>query len=525
MRSVTSLFALSLLIVASGSLVGCAPADDGDETGGSQQNVTGGSHEIESSVVYLFEDAPTKKSLPKCVGALLGKKVAVTAKSCAKQGMFIGRAAEKDGRRTRATITEVHVPEAADADIAVVEIDREIGGTRAVITHAPLRDGYSINSYASADGDGLFGALFAPDKGEAASIDGRLTSETEMHSTIFPKKGARICAGDIGAPVCSSTSKKAGNINFSGTCGLSGIIVGPDTSASGNDAQNPASGGAAASTCSAGAWKVVQLGRYADFLREFAPEAFKPLTLDLDLDFDLDLDLDLPFDDMFALAPPGLWGYKSGGNVATCKIETTKLDPIAVGAETKLTARVSFASMESLAAPAGRFGIAPKSAPTKMRWLPARATSQSKGSSFQTSFEGVVSALTEGDYVVAFRASANGGESWTQCDVDGIENGFSTDKALELKVGAVGSSAPSGAEPQNTPPPAPAADSSESDYSDLPRDESSDESSDDEDEGFTRKKKKSSSSCSASPGSTGTSTGLPMLGVLLGAAALVRRRR
>ena len=31
----------------------------------------------------------------------------------------------------------------------------------------------------------------------------------------------------------------------------------------------------------------------------------------------------------------------------------------------------------------------------------------------------------DGEYVVAFRASANGGEVWTQCDTDGIENGFS----------------------------------------------------------------------------------------------------
>ena len=41
-----------------------------------------------------------------------------------------------------------------------------------------------------------------------------------------------------------------------------------------------------------------------------------------------------------------------------------------------------------------------------------------------------------GEYVVAFRASASGGEVWTTCDLDGIENGYTVDKILSLKVGS-----------------------------------------------------------------------------------------
>ena len=285
----------------------------------------------------------------------------------------------------------------------------------------------------------------------------------------------------------------------------------------------------AAAECSGGAWKVAQLGRYADFLRAFAPEAFKPLVIDK------------PILRNFPYAPEGLWGYESAGTVTECKIETAKLDPIAAGGEAKLTAKVSFKDMEARSAPFGRFGIALKSAPTKMRWLPARATAAAAtkgGAAFDATFEGIVSALADGDYVVGFRASANGGEAWTQCDIDGIANGFSVDKTLELKVGAADKPAetPDDAKPQDAQPPAPAdttapsSSSADSDYSDP---SSSDDASDDDfgsdDEGEVpvakKKKKTSSNGCSASPNGTNASTGLPMLGVLLGVAAFVRRRR
>jgi MYXO-CTERM domain-containing protein len=540
MRSV-SLFALSFVVATSASLVACAPAED-DGSAEAQQDVTGGSGAIESPVVYLYDATQLNAAGPKCIGALLGSKVAVTAKACAKAGMILGRAADKDGRGTRAKITAVHVPADAQADIAIVEIDRAVGGTRAMITHAPLRDGYVVSSIASADGKGFFD----PDKGEASSISGRLTSETEMHSTIFPKQGSQICAGDIGAPVCSSTGTKIAGFNVFGTCGLSGIVVASETpvaAPAGNDPKaagggaDPAGGAADpaanADGCSAGAWKVAQLGRHADFIRQYAPEAFQPLVIDK------------PILRNFPYAADGLWGYKSGGTVAACSIETTKLDPITASGEAKVTAKVSFKNLQERSAPFGRFGIATKSAPTKMRWLPARATTTAKGAAFDTTFEGIVSALADGEYVVAFRASANGGETWTQCDLDGIDNGFSVDKTLSLDVGtSTKPSEPSEPSepteettPEDAPPPAdsssPSSTSPDSDYSDPAADSSDDDSdeyngdssSEDEDFPVAKKKKTSTSSCSASPSTASGSTGLPLLGVLLGVAAFVRRRR
>jgi len=542
MRSATRTFALFSLFALAASAVACAPAEE-ESVDDSEQEVTGGSSAIESPVVYLFDGAEATIA-PKCAGALLGPKVAVTAKSCAKAGLFLGRAADKDGKGARAKVTAVHVPDGPDADIAVVEIDREIGGVHALITHSPLRDGYAVNSIASADGKGVF----APNKGEASSIVARMTSETEMHGTIFPAKGSEICGGDIGAPVCSSTATKIAGFNVRGTCGLSALVIGPEGAAPAQSAPNgpnvageeggrerpaqeaPAAQEVDAMACSAGPWKVVQLGRHAEFLRQFAPEAFEPLVIDKPIL------RNLPY------VPAGLWGHETGGTIAACKIETTKLDRVAAGAEAKLTAKVSFANMEARATPFGRFGIAPKSAPTKMRWLPARATTQLNGTSFDATFEGTVAAVADGDYVVGFRASATGGEAWTQCDLDGIENGFSAEKLLSLEVGAGADPAetpgeteePGETKPQDVPAPAESSSDSSSDYSDPPStdddydyadDDASDWMGDEEPTIGKKKKKASAGGCSAAPNGANASSGLPMLGILLGLAAFIRRRR
>ena len=350
MRSATRAFTLFSLIALATSAVACAPSEE-DSVDEAEQDVTGGSSAIESPVVYLFDGAQADVA-PKCAGALLGAKVAVTAKSCAKAGLLLGRAADKDGKGARAKVTAVHVPDGPDADIAVVELDREIGGVHALITHSPLRDGYAVNGVASADSTGFFG----PDKGEAASIAARMTSETELHSTIFPAKGSEICGSDIGAPVCSSTATKIAGFNIRGTCGLSGLVIGPDGVAPAQNVageeggrERPAQEAPAAPeaeiACSAGPWKVVQLGRHAEFLRQFAPGAFEPLVIDK------------PILRNIPYVPAGLWGYKTGGNVAACKIETTKLDRVAAGTEAKLTATVSFKDLESRATPLGRLGV------------------------------------------------------------------------------------------------------------------------------------------------------------------------
>lgn len=505
--------------VAALALAGCAAptADDGadDQT----QNVTGGSSAIESPVAFLFESA-APNAAPKCAGAMLADKFAVTAKSCAKEGLILGRAADKDGRGARAKVIKVHTPPGADADIAVVELDRAIKGTHALITHMPLRGGYSVNAFAATDGKGLF----APDKNEASSITATMIDETATHGSIVPAKGTEICDGDIGAPVCSSVGGKIANYNLYGTCGLSGLVVSrADVAAPAGKpaADAPAGDAKPAAACSGGAWKVTQLGQHAAFLKTFAPKAFQPWFIDKPIV------RNFPY-----YAPEGLWGYKTKGDVTACTVDVQKLADVKPGAASaKMNATVAFAGMDKNAAAWGRFGIAPKSAPTKMRWLPAAKLGNAGGAAFATSFEGVVSAAEAGEYIVAFRASANGGESWTTCDTDGIDNGFDADKALTLKV--VDPDAPATTPPSTpeTPPSSPS--SSEGTYSDPPATDGEAESesdpeyaSDPEEEATPKKEASDNQGCSVSTSSPlGGSSSLPIAGVLLGLAAFARRRR
>lgn len=423
----TSTLVLSLLLASSGLAVGCAApaADDGAE--GQTSNVTGGTGSVDSPVVFLF-DTPARTSM-KCVGAMLSNTIAVTAKACAKKDLVAGRATDKDGKGKSAKVKAVILPDSADADIALVELDKPLEGTNAVITHMPLRDGYSVNGAAAVDGKGLLD----PDKGEGSTVKGAMFEESATHGSILPTKGSEICGADIGAPVCSTSSFKIAGFNVAGTCGLSGLVVGPVEAAAAAPSAPAASGAAsgeqapAASACSGKAWKVAQLGQYAEFLKKHAPKAFEPLRINK------------PILDKIPYAPEGLWGYKTKGDVKACKIETATLAAAKPGeSSAKVSAKVSFANMDKKAAAFGRFGIAPKSDPTKMRWLPAKAIGSTSGVAFEAAFEGVVSADKAGDYVVSFRASANGGETWTQCDRDGIDNGFSVEKALALQISDTG---------------------------------------------------------------------------------------
>lgn len=505
---------LPFLASAVGLAACAAPA--GDDAEEQTSNVTGGSGSVESAVVYFFAEGGD--AAPRCAGALLDDKIAVTAKACAAEGLLAGRAADKDGRGKRAKVTSVRVPDDADADIALVELDAPLGGTRAVLTHMPLRRGYAVNGVAAVDGSGLF----APDEGEASSVKGAMIEETEAHGRIVPDAGSEICSGDLGAPVCSSTGAKIAGYNISGTCGLSGIVVGPADSAP----QSVATGGAdegPSKGCSGKAWKVARLGRYAEFLKQHAPKAFEPLRIDK------------PILRNIAYVPAGLWGYKTGGQVAACAIETVQLDAVAPGAASApVTAKVSFAGMEKLAAPYGRFGIAKKSEPTKMRWLPARLLDPvaARGDAFEARFEGVVSAAEAGEYVVAFRASANGGESWTSCDTTGIDDGFDVGKALSLRVGDAPPPPEGEGPPPTTPqdvPPAPAGEEGAgSEYSDPPPDQRSepgDYSVGEEDDGIIgSNKSEASGGCSAAPSRTPAGA-LPLAGVIVGLVALLRRRR
>lgn len=520
MRSSNVVRILPFLVAAVG-LAGCAAEPADDSVADQRQDVTGGSSSIESPVAFLFESAADNVA-PKCAGAMIADTFAVTAKSCAKVGLILGRAADKDGRGARAKVIKVHTPPGADADIAVVELDRAITGTHALITHMPLRSGYAVNAFAATDGKGLF----APDKNEASSVKATMIDETATHGSIVPVTGSEICDGDIGAPVCSSTGGKIAGYNLYGTCGLSGLIVARAAVA---PSATPAAAGdaAPASTCSGGAWKVTQLGQHAEFLKTFAPKAFQPWFIDKPIV------RNYPY-----YTPEGLWGYKTKGDVTACTVDATTLADVKVGAASaKMSATVAFAGMDKNAAAWGRFGIASKSAPEKMRWLPAAKMGNAGGEAFATAFEGVVSAAVPGDYVVAFRASANGGETWTTCDTDGIDNGFNVEKALPLRVldanGAPSTDPPS-TSPQDAPPSNPSGPGDDA-YSDPPSTGGDSESypgdypddyTDPDDDAPKKKAASDNQGCSMSTSSPlGTSSSLPIAGVLLGLAVLSRRRR
>jgi hypothetical protein len=379
-----SLAALSFLIAAVG-LAGCAPAAEGDDAEGQESNVTGGSSSVESPVLFLFEAGGTREAAPKCAGAMLDDKIAVTVKACAKEGMLAGRAEDKDGRGTRAKITKVILPTEADAEIAVIELDKSLGGARALITHMPLRDNYSVNAFAATDGKGFF----SPEKGEASSIKGAILEEAGKFGTLLPAKGTEICNGDIGAPVCSTGATKIAGFDIRGTCGLSGLVVGKaQATAATTTTTQPATAPATpaeAKECSSDGWKVVQLGRYADFLKQHAPKAFEPLVIDK------------PIIRRFPYTPDGLWGYKTGGKVAKCTVETAQLSAVKANDLAKLSAKVAFDSLEKNAAPVGRVGIALKDKPTEIRWFAAKPLTTLKGTAFEASFEGAVTAAADGD--------------------------------------------------------------------------------------------------------------------------------
>jgi hypothetical protein len=498
-----SFAALSFLIAAVG-LTACAPAGVEDDAEGQESNVTGGSSSVESPVLFLFEAGGTRESAPKCAGAMLGEKIAVTAKACAKEGMLAGRAEDKDGRGTRAQITKIHVPAEADAEIAVIELDKSLGGARALITHMPLRDSYSVNAFAATDGKGFF----SPDKGEASSIKGAILEEAGKFGTLLPAKGAEICNGDIGAPVCSSGATKIAGFDIRGTCGLSGLVVGKAAATAPAATTTQPATQADAKECSSEGWKVVQLGRYADFLKQYAPKAFEPLVIDK------------PILRRFPYTPDGLWGYKTGGKVAKCTVETAQLSAIKANDVSKLGAKVSFDSLEKNASPVGRVGIALKDKPTEVRWFAAKPLTELKGTAFEASFEGAVTAAVDGDYLVSFRTSANGGETWTDCD-----------KSLALRIGLETAPAET---PPSTPPAGETAPQSQppADYSDPSPDpyaSSSEEESalgSEEEEAAPKKKASDSGGCAvAQTGSQSTgSSMLHIAGAMLGLGMILRRR-
>jgi uncharacterized protein (TIGR03382 family) len=183
--------------------------------------------------------------------------------------------------------------------------------------------------------------------------------------------------------------------------------------------------------------------------------------------------------------------------------------------------------MQERAAPFGRFGLAPKTAPTQIRWFPAQAAGQPRGTSFEMTYSGSVVSERDGDFIVFFRSSANGGETWTQCDSDGLANGFSADKGLALKVGAGDAAAANPTAPPASPSIAPAstdpspAASSPSESPETPPGETPPADPSKDKKAATKKK---ASGCAASPQPISGGSSLPLLGVGLGLAAVLRRR-
>jgi len=493
-----TLFALALFLP---TVVACGAASDSAEDSG--QAVVGGADDVESSTVFFFASQDAKAK-PSCIGAMISSRMAVTLRACAKEGLVVGRAEDDQGKgRKRGTVKTVHLPEAGE--IAVAELDRDLEGGYALITNAPLREGYAVNGVASVDGGILY---FGAEEGDGSIVEGRMVSETDTTSTLVPKGDALICATDLGAPVCSTTTGRS--IPIFGTkrqtCGLSGLILAPGTEAPAAKDNKPAG-------CFGGPATVVTLGQHAAFLKRLAPQAFQPYVTK-------------------KWVPEGLWGHKSAGTIASCKLETETLPSVDAKKDVRIKASARFAMMEENARAYGRIGLAPKSDPTKIVWLPMKA-SKDKGEAFDASFEGVVAPELPGEYIVAFRASANGGETWTVCDREGKAASLDPNKALTLVVnGATDPSAP----PTTTLPSAPTttppvATNASSEFSDPPAapTETSDtpESANDGAAAppapMKRKKKADDGGCSASPRSGSGSAG--SFGLLLALAAFVRRRR
>jgi hypothetical protein len=514
-------FAFALFVPFLG---GCSSS--GEEADDADQAVVGGDDDPESATVFLFaSEAPKIK--PSCIGAMISPRMAVTLRSCAKEGLIVGRADMAQGRTVRAVAKKVHVPQTGE--IAVLELDRDLAGSYAQVTHAPLAQEYAISGIASVDGGFWW---WNPNEGEGSTVQGRLVSETDTNATLKPNEGQLICATDIGAPVCSTTSTGW----FDGkTCGLSALLLsaGQETKVEQGKAAPPAG-------CSAGDAQVVKLGPHAEFLKGLAPEAFRPYVRG-------------------NYVSPGLWGFDTAGTVQSCKIETSDVPTIAPAKELRLKASAKFTLMAEHARAVGEFGLALKSDPTKVTWLPAKASRDSSASyiptgegppavihepAFDSTFEGRLTPATDGEFVLAFRVSANGGETWTVCGKDG-----STSPTIDPAKSTPVSVTPDGSAPTQPPQTNPPTSTTPPGATPAPTTQpppvvttgASADSADSEDGAATteptptpsftpRKKKKSNEDgCSASPAARAAGTrgasNAGTFGLMLGLAALAKKAR
>jgi MYXO-CTERM domain-containing protein len=504
---------LSLTVTASLAAACLAPEDEeADESG---EAVTGGKSSDDTPLVYLTSRAePFKVS---CVGTMLNDRIAVTTRGCANKDFLVKRA-DKD-KRTTSAIRQVHVPPApqgaTDVEIALVELETPLRGDTARLSGMDLSDDYKI----------VAANTFSAGLGDASIIKGTVQGQTATHGMIVPERGKQICDSDVGAAVFRKAPGKFLFIEH-GHWELAGLLVGRDgasvttslstsTADAGTYDAGAYDGGAANGSvatanspvtpgqqgCSGGAWRVAPLAIHAAFLKQLAPEAF-PEPKPSGSGSGGFPGFPFPF--------PGGGGNGPGmGNLRSCTLVTTALPPTRTGVRSQtIQARASFVNVPNGQAQ-GQFGIAPRNSPQSMTWTPAVAIDPTTSQNFDARYEGGVDApLTEGEYIVAFRASANGGVTWTECDTDGSENGYLPTKAILMQV------TPSAAATTNpySPP-------------DYTRNDTSDNNNNTPTTPVTPKKKKTSDSGCAVTSTPGAPSSLPLIGAMLGLAAIFRRRR
>lgn len=533
--------AVALLLLSS-SVVVVACTAEGEDASSQTANATGGDQQAEASFLHVF--APGEAT-PVCAGAILAEKAIVVPRSCVRDNLQVGLASRGDSPLSfnKAKVTKVHVPATGPADIAVLEIDKKLVSSANLVTRAPLRGGYTIFARQSVS-DGIFGNPV----GATTQMPGTFLYMTDTQATMAPKAGTKLCKRDLGAMVCSSTEPTG---IFGGgprdRCGLAGIVVAP-----------PEGGTLDANECSGEGWLVAPLGLYAEFLKPFAPKLFSPIV-----------DSSI-FGSSTFVPEEGIWGYDSAGNVKTCELTTPKLDPAKKNVKQVVRGKASFDGMAKHAEAVGQFGIAKKSAPNVITWVPTTRGSLVKTAAFDDTFTTDIGAAADGEYIVTLRISANGGETWTRCD--------DPTKPLAL---AVGDGAPGASDAGTAPPPPPPADAGaaksdagatnpgtadagaptkKADAGAAPSGAGDDDDSeapvpaptdppDDSSPPTTTKKPKTSTSgtdngadpsqtgdrvvpattasadsgCSTVPGGVGGD--LPVIGLLFGLAALIRRRR
>jgi hypothetical protein len=372
-----------------------AGTDDADSQAA---NATGGTTQDEASFLHVFA---ANEETPVCAGAIIADKAIVVPRSCVRDNLEVGLASRGDNPFSwnKTKVTKIHIPERGPADIAVLEIEKQLASSANLVTRAPLRAGYTIFARQSVK-DGIFGNPV----GYTTQMPGALLTATETQATILPQTGAKLCMRDLGAMVCSST-ESTGLLGLGprDRCGLAGIVVAP-----------PDSGTLDLDECSGEGWKIAPLGLYADFLKQFAPKLFNPIV-------------DSHIFGTSTFVPDGLWGYDSAGDVKSCELSTPKLDPAKKNVKQLVRGKASFEGMGGHAEAIAHFGIAKKNSPNVITWIPAQRGSLVKATAFDDKFTADVGAAVDGDYLVTLRISANGGESWKRCD--------DATKPLSLTVG------------------------------------------------------------------------------------------